>query len=110
MGKVENRPFYQADEGFGVMLNGGCGFKIRDLNYEGKNYSCLTILPLKYQQEVGIRHDDNDIMCDQGFLELAFASSKSVDVLIKCLRMMKEICFNERTCKETKQCVNQLER
>ncbi|MDO4802778.1 MAG: hypothetical protein Q4A15_11490 [Prevotellaceae bacterium] len=78
-------------------MDGGCGFKIRDLSHNNKNYSCLTILPLKYKQEPGKRHEDNDIMCDQGFLELAFSNSKSVDVLIDCLQQMKEICFNKRT-------------
>lgn len=97
MEKEENRPFYQCEDGFGVLLEGSCGFQIRDLNHEGKKYSCLTIRPLKHKQEPGTRMEDNEVMTDQGFMDLSFATSKSVDVFIECLQQMKEICFNDKT-------------
>ena len=90
----ENKPFQIVNgDGVRVVCDGGCGFEIRVYKDEDREYPCLTVLPLKYRQQPGTRNDDNEILHDKGFVEFAFGSAKSVDVVIDALQILKEHCF-----------------
>lgn len=88
----ENKPFYtfRDSRGIGVFLDGGCGFQLGDFREEDKVHPALRIVPLKYKQEPGELNDDNEMILDAGFLEFAFGSVKSIDILIEVLNLMKE--------------------
>lgn len=95
----QNKPFYRFEgiEGVGVLLDGGCGFQLIDFRpEEGKSYPCLRILPLKYKQEPGEMREDNEVVNECGFVEIAFGSEKSLDAMIDALNIMKKHCFKTK--------------